>query len=71
MAEKRVFEDFEAGSQWLYQVKGLSAEAIVEFAERYDPQRFHLDENEAAATHFGALCASGFQTQLLCFNPGA
>lgn len=35
---------------------------IVEFASRYDPQRFHLSEEEAAKTHFGRLCASGWHT---------
>ncbi len=40
----------------------------MEFAASYDPQRFHLDENEASETHFGGLVASGFQTQLLCFG---
>ena len=38
----------------------FTAEAIVAFAERYDPQRFHLSDAEAAKTHFGGLCASGW-----------
>lgn len=52
-----------------YSVPGLAVKEIVEFARRYDPQRFHLDEKEASNTHFGGLVASGFQTQLLCFRP--
>ncbi len=32
------------------------------FARRFDPQRFHVDEEEAARSHFGALCASGWHT---------
>lgn len=35
---------------------------IKSFAEKYDPQRFHLSTEAAADTHFGALCASGWHT---------
>jgi acyl dehydratase len=66
---KKYFEDFEEGVSFEFEVAGLTVAEIKEFAERYDPQRFHLDEHEAAATHFGGLVASGFQTQLLCFEP--
>ncbi|ODN71571.1 MaoC family dehydratase [Methylobrevis pamukkalensis] len=40
----------------------FSAEEIVRFARAFDPQPFHLDDRAAAATHFGALCASGWHT---------
>lgn len=40
----------------------FDADAIVAFARQYDPQVFHLDPDAARATHFGALCASGWQT---------
>ena len=63
------FEDFEEGLVFEYTVPGLTVDEIVSFAEQYDPQRFHLEEAEAAKTHFGGLIASGFQTQLLCFKP--
>lgn len=66
---KKYFEDFEERDTFDFEVSGLTAAEIKAFAERYDPQRFHLDEDEAAATHFGGLVASGFQTQLLCFEP--
>lgn len=65
----KYFEDFAADFSYAYQVPGLTPEAIKAFAGQYDPQRFHLDEDEAAKTHFGGLVASGFQTQLLCFGP--
>lgn len=38
------------------------APEIVAFARAYDPQVFHLDEEAAKRTHFGALCASGWHT---------
>ena len=65
----RTFEDFAPGFRHDYRVPGLSAEEIVAFARRYDPQAFHLDPRAAADTHFGGLVASGFQTQLECFAP--
>jgi acyl dehydratase len=37
----------------------VSREEIVEFARRYDPQPFHVDENAAKASIFGGLIASG------------
>ena len=40
----------------------FEADAIIAFAKAYDPQPFHLDADAARATHFGALCASGWQT---------
>ncbi|MFP1632301.1 MaoC/PaaZ C-terminal domain-containing protein [Zhengella sp. ZM62] len=40
----------------------FTPDEIVAFASRYDPQRFHLSEEEAAKTHFGRLCASGWHT---------
>jgi acyl dehydratase len=63
------FDDFDEGYNYSYRVPGLTVEQIKHFAARYDPQRFHLDEEAAASTHFGGLVASGFQTQLMCFEP--
>lgn len=38
------------------------ADAVVAFAQRFDPQRFHVDADAARHTLFGALCASGWHT---------
>lgn len=35
---------------------------VIEFASKYDPQPFHLDDEAAAKTHFGRLSASGWHT---------
>ena len=40
----------------------FTPDAIVDFASRYDPQRFHLSQEAAEKTHFGKLCASGWHT---------
>lgn len=40
----------------------FSADEIIRFARRYDPQRFHVDPEAARHSNFGALCASGWHT---------
>jgi acyl dehydratase len=40
----------------------FTAERIVGFARRFDPQVFHVDAEAARATAFGGLCASGWHT---------
>ena len=69
LGNREFFEDFEDDFRYEYEVVGLAPESIIEFASNYDPQRFHLDKDAAARTHFGGLVASGFQTQLSCFKP--
>lgn len=41
----------------------LSRAEIIDFASRFDPQPFHLDEAAAQRSYFGGLCASGLHTQ--------
>lgn len=40
----------------------VTAEEIKEFAAKYDPQPFHLDETAAENTFFNGLAASGWLT---------
>ena len=40
----------------------VTREEVLEFAGKYDPQPFHLDDDAAAQTHFGRLAASGWHT---------
>jgi acyl dehydratase len=40
----------------------VTAEEIIAFATRYDPQPFHLDATAAAASRWGGLIASGWMT---------
>jgi acyl dehydratase len=37
-------------------------EHIIHFAERFDPQPFHVDTEAAKNSLFGGLCASGWHT---------
>ena len=56
------FEDIVVGDSVVLGRHTFTTENIKAFAHRYDPQRFHVDEAAAEASHFGALCASGWQT---------
>lgn len=56
-------EDLPLGTDFPCGRFRLSRDQIIAFAERYDPQPFHLSEAHARASHFGTLCASGLHTQ--------
>lgn len=56
------FDDLHVGDIMMTGRQTFTAELIKSFARRFDPQRFHMDEEEAARSHFGALCASGWHT---------
>ena len=56
------FEDIEVGSSQSFGRYEVTREEVIEFASKYDPQPFHLDDAAAAATHFGRLSASGWHT---------
>jgi acyl dehydratase len=58
----KYFEDIHVGDRRELGRHTFTAEEIKSFARRYDPQPFHLDEAAAAASHFGALVASGWHT---------
>ena len=59
------FEDIVVGDSATIGRHTFTTENIKGFAGRYDPQLFHLDESAAEASHFGALCASGWQTAIV------
>lgn len=56
------FEDLEVGTRHSYGRYEVTHEEVVDFASKYDPQPFHLDNDAAAQTHFGRLSASGWHT---------
>jgi len=58
----KYFEDFELGSTEEYGHYEVTREEVLDFAGKYDPQPFHLDDAAAAQTHFKKLCASGWHT---------
>lgn len=62
---KLFLDDLEAGQVYQLGSQTLSEEDIISFAERYDPQPFHVDREAAAATIYGGVIASGWQTACL------
>lgn len=60
------FEDIEVGDEITLGTVTYTTEDIMEFARKYDPQWFHLDEEAAKDSVFGGLVASGLQTICLC-----
>jgi acyl dehydratase len=55
-------EDLELGAETYFGSYEVTREEVLEFARKYDPQPFHLSDEEAAKTHFGRLAASGWHT---------
>ena len=58
----KYLEDIAVGETFAVGRYTFGAGDIKAFAGRFDPQLFHLDEEAAEASHFGALCASGWHT---------
>lgn len=58
----KYLEDIQVGETFVLGRYTFGADEIKGFAGRFDPQLFHLDEEAAEASHFGALCASGWHT---------
>jgi acyl dehydratase len=56
------FEDFPVGRVIATRGVTLTDEAVISFAQAYDPQPIHCDRMAAADGPFGELIASGFQT---------
>ncbi len=64
----RYFDDFSVGERFASRGMTLTEAQIIDFAQAYDPQPFHLDRGAAEAGPFGGLIASGFQTLALTFR---
>lgn len=59
------FEDLPVGFRTSTGSIRIDADDIKTFAQRFDPQPFHLDEAAAERTFFGGLVASGWHTAAL------
>ncbi|GAA0483531.1 MaoC family dehydratase [Parasphingorhabdus litoris] len=56
------YEDIQINVVQKYGSYEVTREEVIEFASKYDPQPFHLDDEAAAKTHFGRLSASGWHS---------
>ncbi|MDR1713167.1 MAG: MaoC family dehydratase N-terminal domain-containing protein [Coriobacteriales bacterium] len=58
-------EDFQPGQHWAVPPVTVTAEQIIRFATEFDPLPIHTDPEQARASHFGGLIASGPMSFLL------
>ena len=58
-------EDYKAGDSFELGQFEVTREEIVEFAQKYDPFPFHVDDEAAKATVFGGIISSGWLTALV------
>jgi acyl dehydratase len=61
-AEPIYLDDLTPGTVYTSSEHRLDVEQIREFAQRFDPQPFHLDVDAARETFFSGLAASGWHT---------
>ena len=65
---KYYWEDLRVGAVRDLGTVSMTAEEIKDFAAKFDPQPFHLDEAAARDSHFGDLIASGWHTCALAMR---
>ena len=56
------FEDFVVGAIHEMGRRLVDRDEVVAFAQAFDPQPFHVDEEAARSSSFGGLIASGWHT---------
>lgn len=56
------FKDFEVGMVVTHPPVVVTREEMLEFARKYDPQSFHVDEAAAEQGRWGGLIGSGWLT---------
>ena len=64
----RFFEDIEVGDRRELGSFTFTTDGIKKFAAQFDPQRFHLDEEEGRKSLFGGLAASGWHVASACMK---
>ncbi len=60
--EARYFDDLREGNRFESESFEVPGQAIIEFAEKFDPQKFHLHPATAERSIFKGLVASGWHT---------
>lgn len=60
MADHYAFEDFTPGMTMTFGPRLVTRDEIIAFAQEFDPQPFHLDEDAANMSLLGGLAGSGW-----------
>lgn len=66
MAERTWFDDLAVGWRSTVGAWTLRREEVVDFARRWDPQPFHVDEQAARSSIYGGLTASSLHLFAIC-----
>jgi len=61
-------DDLTPGQRFTSATRQVDAAEIKTFARQYDPQPFHLDEEDARDTFFGGLAASGWHVAAITMS---
>ena len=61
-------DDLAPGQRFTSATRRVDAAEIKTFARQYDPQPFHLDEQDAKDTFFGGLAASGWHVAAITMS---
>ncbi|MBV8842633.1 MAG: MaoC family dehydratase [Bryobacterales bacterium] len=61
-ADQRYFEDYVPGRVYEFGTISVTEQEIIEFAQKFDPQYFHVDPERAKSGRFGGIVASGWHT---------
>lgn len=56
------FNELNIGDSFKTKKILMTKDQIINFATQYDPQYFHVNEEEASESPYGSLIASGFHT---------
>lgn len=59
------YDDLAVGQVFMSRAEAIGRDRIVTFAQEFDPQPQHLDEEAARSSIFGELVASGWHTAAL------
>jgi acyl dehydratase len=60
--KEHYFDDLKTGDRFQSPPLDVPGKAIIEFAEKFDPQMFHLNPKSAERSIFKGLVASGWHT---------
>ena len=60
--KQRYFDDLKVGDRFKSEPLRVTEKKLIEFADKFDPQMFHLSRKGAERTIFKGLIASGWHT---------
>src|SRR5206468_8741812 len=63
--KEHYFDDLKIGDRFRSEPLNVTEKEVVEFAHKFDPQMFHLNQKAAERTLFKGLIASGWHTAAL------